>query len=864
MRSGNAGHPAVGARQLRAGLAALGWSESAGEDGVPAEYRELAARLVMSLALLESEQGRVEYGQRLLDGIEGYVAPADRGTLHLQRGIILLRIGRWRESLPELKAAEPLLARDPERLAATLLNRGVLYLNTGDVQLAWSDLRKAETVAASAGLGLIVAKATHNRGYCDLSMGDIPAALHLFDVASAAYQRIAPGLLSGLETDRARALLAAGLASDAAAALDVAIAGLRRQRRDQPCAEAELSRALAALVTGDLGTARRWATAAMKRFRDRGNEAWAALAELTRLRATPGVASGAWNARASGSGRWHRPARVADEAGELAVRLRDHGLRADAALAELIAARALIAAGRGHDAVRRLESVGAGRALPLDVALLRRLVRAELAAGDGDPAGALSELRSGLKMLQTRRERFGSVELQTGAAALGAELADFGLRLVLDRGSARQAFAWLERSRAQAFRVRPVLPPADPEEAAVLAELRQLSTMIRRAELNAVPDPASIARRAELQRLVRQRSWEAAGPGQTTAEATPREVSEALAESGQVYVGILVTGGRMLAVTVSGAGTGAGGKTRLLDLGDFAAATEAARRLAADLDALAGRNLPPRLEAVIKDSIRHQTEILSQNVVAPLLSVLGDDGAVIVPVGALASVPWSMLPGLRGRPVTIAPSASSWLTAWHADRGGHLRPLLVAGPDLRHAIPEVTEIATMYPGSTALLARAATVDDTLRALDGASLAHLAVHGHHDRDNVLFSRLDLADGPLMAYDIQRLATAPRQVVLSACDVGRTVVRPGDEILGFTAALLHVGTPTVISSVNRVADDASVGVMSAYHRALRSGARPAEALAAASETEEPCTFVCFGAGLPGIAGIWPLAAPSLSMS
>ncbi len=92
---------------------------------------------------------------------------------------------------------------------------------------------------------------------------------------------------------------------------------------------------------------------------------------------------------------------------------------------------------------------------------------------------------------------------------------------------------------------------------------------------------------------------------------------------------------------------------------------------------------------------------------------------------------------------------------------------------------------------------------TLQALDGAPLAHLAAHGHHDRENFLFSRLDLADGPLMAYDIQQLTAAPRHVILSACDVGRTVVRPGEEILGFTAALLYIGTATVISSVTRVA-------------------------------------------------------------
>ena len=115
------------------------------------------------------------------------------------------------------------------------------------------------------------------------------------------------------------------------------------------------------------------------------------------------------------------------------------------------------------------------------------------------------------------------------------------------------------------------------------------------------------------------------------------------------------------------------------------------------------------------------------------------------------------------------------------------------GPACGTRSPRSAEIAAVYPGCQPLVAAAATVDATLRALDGAPLAHLAAHGYHDRENVLFSRLDLADGPLMAYDVQRLSHAPAHVVLSACDVGRTVVRPGDEILGFTAALLHMGRP-----------------------------------------------------------------------
>ncbi len=159
-------------------------------------------------------------------------------------------------------------------------------------------------------------------------------------------------------------------------------------------------------------------------------------------------------------------------------------------------------------------------------------------------------------------------------------------------------------------------------------------------------------------------------------------------------------------------------------------------------------------------------------------------------------------------------------------------PLLVAGPDLAHASAEAAAIAKIYPGSRLLVAGAATVSAALSGLDGSPLAHLAAHGHDERENFLFSRLDLADGPLMAYDVQQLAAPPGQVILSACDVGRSVARPGEELLGFTAALLYIGTATVISSIARVADEAAVGVMTAYHQRLTAGARPSEALAEAA--------------------------------
>jgi hypothetical protein len=51
---------------------------------------------------------------------------------------------------------------------------------------------------------------------------------------------------------------------------------------------------------------------------------------------------------------------------------------------------------------------------------------------------------------------------------------------------------------------------------------------------------------------------------------------------------------------------------------------------------------------------------------------------------------------------------------------------------------------------------------------------------------------------MGYDVQQV-TAPGTVVLSSCDLGLAGVRPGDETLGMTTALLAVGGGTVVGSV-----------------------------------------------------------------
>jgi tetratricopeptide (TPR) repeat protein len=827
----NSGRPATGAQALRAGLLLLGWPKVTEQP--PAnwpDWRALAARLLGTLAAAEVAQGNTALSFRLLDSAESLVPPENRGIVLQQRGLLLALVGRMDEALGCLDDAIPLLRQANEQLilTRTLLNRGMLHQIAGRVRLALADLEQCEQIATSQGTGdgipRTVAKAAHGRGQCRVLTGDIPGALREFDKANRVYTQNGFGMLPVLAADKARALLAAGLPTEAAAELDVALEKFPGSKMDQEHAEAELTRSRVALALGDPVTARSWAVRAERRFDRRGNGTWAAVAALTKLRA------------AFAAGR--RLAAVASGAAELAIRLKVLGLPNDAEVAALLAARANIALGRIDDA--RVHLGGRDRpGAPLETRLLRRLALAELGVATGDTRRTFMNARAGLTVLREHRGRFGSLDLQTGTASLGGELADAGLAAALAQGNASVVYRWLERSRAQAFQVRPVHHPADPGTVDAVAELRSLAQQVRVAELEGRKQPETRRRCVQLERDIRAKGWQLDGTGEYQAPAGLAELSAELAAVNSAGISFLSDRGRLRALVISG------GRAELVGLGDAGAVFESISRLHSDLDALCGRRLPAALDTVIRASVRSQQQMLAQYLLEPLMGLVGDLDVVLVPTGALSAVPWGLLPGLRGRPVTVTPSPSAWLASKLGEPPVS-RPLLVAGPGLEHASAEVVALAEIYPEALVLQGEDATVEATLKALDGSTSVHLAAHGHHEQENVLFSRLDLVDGPLMAYDIHQLGAAPEHVVLSACDVGQTVVRTGDEILGFTAALLYSGCKTVVSSVARVDDHAAASAMVTYHRALTQCYAPARALADASLTEPLVPLVCFGRG------------------
>jgi hypothetical protein len=231
-----------------------------------------------------------------------------------------------------------------------------------------------------------------------------------------------------------------------------------------------------------------------------------------------------------------------------------------------------------------------------------------------------------------------------------------------------------------------------------------------------------------------------------------------------------------------------------------------------------------------------------------------DDGLVIVPTGRLHHLPWGALATCQRRGTVVAPSAHLWYRAETATSTPG-PAVIVAGPDLPEAVAEVTDVARRWPGSAQLLGGDATVEAVRGALRSSSVAHLCTHGVFRTDNPQFSSLELVDGPLMIHDLEGIGSMPALVILSACSLGSVDIKPGDDVLGFPAAMLARGVQTLIAAQLPVEDAATRALMLQFHDGLRIGDRPATALrnaanaireVSAQHAAAAASVVCFGSG------------------
>lgn len=771
--------------------------------------------------------GESKRGESILSQVIGRTRGAMQAQALVQRGAIRFRLSEYGKALGDFERSEALLKdADSPTWARLHTNRGLTLVMLARLPEAMVSLELGRQAYRRMQAPLAAAAALHNLGWAAGRSGDIPLALEYFDQAEDEFRGIGGGL-GELWRDRADLLASAGLTSDAIDLANMAVDELEREGHRAAQAEALVRLAETALGHGDLATAGSAAIEASFLFRTQHRAGWTAHAELIALQC----------AFASGQVR-RKELRSAISLGR---RLHAGLMRDSAVAAEILAARIATRLGDTDLASHILGEldVDSGR---LDARVGVRLAQAELALRLEAPGRSLRHVSLGLAEVDRYRAAVGSSEVRAHLSSLVTELGRLGLRLVW-KGPGRRLLLWLERTRAGALRFPPARPPEDGAMSSDLARLRAVESRLRDGDEATLP--ALRRSRIQIEERVRRREMRTRGPDRGRAVITASELIDALDD--RRLIALAAVDEELIAISVMS------GRVRRHDLGDFGPVRSATDEMRLALVRLAYQHSSERSREAARQSAN---DVLMRLDKAVMSRIPGSSRAtVLIPPVELQAFPWSLLPTLSGTPLSVSPSGGVWMAAASRADSVGTGVTLAAGAGLDHSLSEVRALARIHPAATILTPSKATVAAVASAVSGNRLAHLACHGTVRTDNPLFSSLRFKDGGLTVYDLEEIPAPPRWLVLSACSLGQSAPRPGDEPLGIVAALLGMGGQAVIASPTLVPDSTVTRhLMVDLHRRLHSGDTPAAALAAAQqrlELSDPSqlvagTFMCFGAG------------------
>ncbi|MFQ6170734.1 CHAT domain-containing protein [Oryzobacter sp. R7] len=777
---------------------------------------------------------RVQRGDRegafaLLDAADELLAGRPSTPVHslsvVQRAGLHGRVGEWERTRVLLEGVALTAEVAPRTRCLLHLNLGLTYQFLGRYHDSDVRLRRAHQDAVALGFPDLAAAAVHNRGRLQLLLGNLPRALALMEQARELGDALLPPAAA---LDRARVLTEAGLLDQALEMLEEGAAAARAGGVAHDVAEADLERARIALLRGEVTEARRWASRAERRFARGSESAWTVRASLLRLQAE--MLEG------------RRPRAVATTLDRLVAG--PAAASAVATEAAVLAAEANALVGRTEAARAHLDRPELRRPTTFSLRLQRTLALAELHDAEGRPDLVRRELRRGAHSLAVEQARHTSLDSRTAVALHTRRLRDAHLDHALATGSPAQVFSATELWRGVSQRLPPLVSSPDVELARLTADARRLH-----AEAFDTPDAARRsaleARAREAERAVARRDWEqhrAGGTGTEERAVTVSALRPLLEGARAGLLSLFLHRDVLWAVTVDPSGA------RLTRVPGGDRVVEVAARLRADITTrrLA---LGTPLHEVVERSMARSVGVLG-DALGPVLP--RSHRLVVIPSASLASFPWRLVPGIRGRIVTVAPSATFWARRSTPPGQGSpvQRVVSLAGPGLSRATTEAEDVARVWGPDVASAAGSrggvASGEQLRTALRDATVVHVAAHGVHQDESPLFSSVVMGDGPVFAHEFQRTGVGAEHVILSSCEVGRTHVRTGDEALGLTASLLATGVRTVVASVGPVGDEDAHAVMAAYHRVLAQGLDAAQALdLATAGVEEGRLFCAYGA-------------------
>jgi CHAT domain-containing protein len=256
---------------------------------------------------------------------------------------------------------------------------------------------------------------------------------------------------------------------------------------------------------------------------------------------------------------------------------------------------------------------------------------------------------------------------------------------------------------------------------------------------------------------------------------------------------------------------------------------------------------------------------------------------IIVPHAELHYLPFAaLIDGARGSAFLVeryelstTPSASVWLALGDrpARTGSGALALAPRLDELPAARSEVAAVRALVADAVVLTGRAASEDAFRRSASSARLLHFATYGVLNKQNPLFSYVELAagalhDGRLDVHEVLGLTLVADLVVLSACETGvgsgaLSDVPAGDDWIGLMRAFLHAGARRVVATLWPVQDAATGVFMQRFYRELASAEEPSAALARAQRAmiaEQGTRHPFYWAGFTALEGSNAASPPS----
>jgi tetratricopeptide (TPR) repeat protein len=759
---------------------------------------------VMSIA------GRWPQAFAHLDEVDRLGSKELRCTAELQRAAICRDVGQVDEALRLFARAIPRLRRESRwiDLARVLANRGNIRAGGGQLAAAIADYEEAEQLYLRVGQEFSALQARHDLACSLANMGDLPRALQLFDEVTARFVELRHDASVPI-LSRAEALLLGGLSADALTFSQEAARRLRAEGNHSAAAQALVAVAEAGRLEGDYTTAVTAARRAHEWFASNQSAGWQRAAQLEVLRS-----------QFDGDG---LAASAIDELEQMAEDLSHAGDVRSEIHARCLAA--LAACGHGQ-----LERAGRQAAVASGMARRTRLLQTRLAGhhavatvrlAGGDLTGARRELRHALDSLDSARHLRGAGDAGTAVLTQARSITALTGHIATLETQPMRALAWMERARLAGSVSHPASPLVDDDAAAGFSRLRTVASDLRRAELSGAPTAELRRRHAELEQSMRAEWLKRAQPT-NAIDRLPR-LSDLKKMLGDVQIiSISSAGDRFVAVTVDRK------RARSQVLGDPAEIGKMAQRADAALRGLAKSGDAP---SVVVARQRAFTTAVAALDAALLADNRIEAAHVILVVPAeLHALPWGAMPSLIGRSFALAPSVSWWLDRAHQGSAPPSSALVVAGPGLAEAKSEATRVAACYRTATLLTGPRASVAGVAGAMKHHDIVHFVAHGRFRHDNPLWSTIELADGQLTVYEIERLGAVPPTVILASCESGISGTRAGAQLHGLAGSLLSMGARTIVAAIAALPDTADTrDTMVQLHRDLGGGVSASASLA-----------------------------------